>query len=249
VDDERRRRAASFSAVADAYERARPEYPEEAARWLTGEPPKDVVDLAAGTGKFTRALLAAGVKPIAVEPVAHMRETLASQNLGVEIVDGTAESMPLPDDSADTVLVAQAFHWFDGRAALREIGRVLKPMGGLGLLWNGQDRTIDWVEAIWKEVDAARDDTPSAWSYKWRDAFTDDCGFTPLTTATFRHDHPTDREGMVARVTSISFIARGPEAERERLAQHVRQVCDDAGLPETFVLPYKCFVHWCRRTA
>jgi SAM-dependent methyltransferase len=238
-----------YAHVGPTYEKGRPEYPSDAVAFLLQRlGGTRVVDLAAGTGKFTRALLAAGVTPIAVEPVAHMRETLDAQHLGVEVVDGTAESMPLADNSVDSVIAAQAFHWFDGPAALREIGRVLKPMGGLGLVWNGQDRTIDWVEAIWKEVDAGRDDTPSAWSYKWRDAFTPECGFTPLTTATFRHDHPTDRDGLVARVTSISFVARGPEEERARLAAHVRAVCDDAGLPDQFVLPYNCFVHWCRRT-
>jgi ubiquinone/menaquinone biosynthesis C-methylase UbiE len=239
-----------YAHVGPTYEKGRPEYPPDAIAFLLQRlgvvGGGTVVDLAAGTGKSTRALVAAGVTPIAVEPVAHMRETLASHTAHVEVIDGTAESMPLPDNSVDAVVAAQAFHWFDGPAALREIGRVLKPMGGLGLLWNGQDRSIDWVEAIWREVDAARDDTPSAWSFKWRDAFVDGCGFTPLTSATFRHEHATDRDGLVARVTSISFIARGPAEQRERLADHVRAVCDDAGLPERFVLPYSCFLHWCR---
>jgi SAM-dependent methyltransferase len=237
-----------YANVGATYEKGRPEYPPDAVAYLLQRlGGTRVVDLAAGTGKFTRALLAAGITPIAVEPVAHMRDTLAAQQLGVEIVDGTAELMPLADASADAVVVAQAFHWFDGPAALREIRRVLKPMGGLGLVWNGQDRTIDWVEAIWKEVDAARDDTPSAWSYAWRDAFDGDSGFTPLTSTSFRHDHPTDRDGLVARVTSISFVARGPAEQRDRLVAHVHRVCDDAGLPERFALPYNCFVHWCRR--
>jgi ubiquinone/menaquinone biosynthesis C-methylase UbiE len=241
-----------YANVGATYEKGRPEYPSDAVAFLLqrlgiagGD--KVVVDLAAGTGKFTRALLAAGVAPVAVEPVAHMRATCAEQTPGVLVLDGTAEDTKLADASVDAITVAQAFHWFDGVAALREIGRVLKPMGGLGLVWNGQDRSIDWVEAIWKEVDAARDDTPSAWSYQWREAFNDDAGFTPLITTTFRHDHPTERDGLVARVTSISFIARGPAEERDRLEQHVRRVCDDAGLPDQFVLPYNCFVHWCRR--
>jgi SAM-dependent methyltransferase len=242
-----------YANVGATYEKGRPEYPADAIAFLLQRlgvaSGGTIVDLAAGTGKSTRALLAAGVTPTAVEPVGHMRDTLAAQKLGIEILDGTAESIPLPDNSVDAVIAAQAFHWFDGPAALREIGRVLKPMGALGLLWNGQDRTIDWVDAIWKEVDAARDDTPSAWSYKWREAFVAGSGFTPLTTTTFRHDNPTDRDGVVARVTSISFIARGPQTERDRLEAHVRRVCDDAGLPDQFVLPYNCFVHWCRRTA
>lgn len=243
-----------YAAVGALYEQGRPEYPPDAVAYLLQRlgvarcgDTKTVVDLAAGTGKFTRALINAGVTPIAVEPVEHMRETLRARTPGVNVVDGTAESMPFDEASVDAVVVAQAFHWFDGPAALAEIRRVLKPMGGLGLLWNGQDRTLDWVEAIWREVDARRDDTPHAWSYQWRNAFTPEAGFSPLISTTFRHDHPTDRDGLVARVTSISFIQRAPQSERDFLDAHIRKVCDDAGLPEHFVLPYNCFLHWCRR--
>ena len=242
-----------YAAVGATYEQGRPEYPPDAVAYLlqrlgvAGNAGATVVDLAAGTGKFTRALLNAGVTPIAVEPVEHMRSTLAKSTATVDIYSGSAESMPLPDASADAVVAAQAFHWFDGPAALREIRRVLKPLGALGLVWNGQDRTIDWVEAIWKEVDARRDDTPSAWSYKWRDAFTADAGFSPLVSATFRHDNRTDRDGLLARVMSISFVARGPQSERDALTRHILKVCDEAALPATFDLPYNCFLHWCRR--
>lgn len=243
-----------YANVGALYEQGRPEYPPDAVAYLCQRlgvarsgTSKTVVDLAAGTGKFTRALLAAGVVPTAVEPVEHMRDTLRARVEGVEVVDGTAESMPLPDASADAVFVAQAFHWFDGPRALAEIRRVLKPVAGMGLLWNGQDRSVDWVEAIWTEVDARRDDTPHAWSYKWRESFTPESGFSPLISTTFRHDHPTDRDGLVARVLSISFVARGPQSERDWLERHIRKVCDDAGLPEQLVLPYNCYLHWCRR--
>lgn len=242
-----------YANVGSLYEKGRPEYAPDAVAYLlqrlgvARSEHKHVVDLAAGTGKFTRALIAAGVTPTVVEPVEHMRQTLEQALPAVAAFDGTAESMPFDDAWADAVVVAQAFHWFDGPAALKEIRRVLKPMGGLGLVWNGQDRTIDWVEAIWQEVDARRDDTPHAWSYKWREAFTPEAGFSPLISTTFRHDHPTDRAGLVARVTSISFIQRAAQSERDFLEAHINTVCDDAGLPEQFVLPYNCYLHWCRR--
>ncbi len=238
-----------YAKVGATYEKGRPEYPADAVAFLLqrlGVIGGSVVDLAAGTGKFTRALLTAGVTPIAVEPVAHMRETFAAQTPGVDLVDGTAEAMPFDDASLDALVAAQAFHWFDGVAALREIHRVLKPMGGLGLVWNGSDRSIDWVDAIWIEIDSRRDDAPSAWTYKWRDAFVDNPSFTPLTTASFRHDHVLDRDGLVARVTSISFVARASPAERDEMTRHILKVCDTAGLPERFALPYNCYVHWCR---
>jgi SAM-dependent methyltransferase len=127
--------AVGFARSADAYERGRPEYPEAAIlhlrRLLPGQPL--VLDLAAGTGKLTRPLLDAGLKVIAVEPVAQMRAALPA---GAEALEGTAEAIPVADGSVDAVTVGQAFHWFDGEAALSEIARVLRPGGLLALLWN-----------------------------------------------------------------------------------------------------------------
>lgn len=132
-----------FGRAADAYERARPDYPAEAVDWLCDRlalrPGRTVVDLAAGTGKLTRLLVASGARVIAVEPVAGMRNALARAVPAVEILDGTAEAMPLPDGSADAITVAQAFHWFSTADALSEIHRVLAPGGALALVWNRRD--------------------------------------------------------------------------------------------------------------
>src|SRR5205085_7523926 len=113
-----------YAAVGATYEKGRPEYPPDAVAYLlqrlgvAGNANATVVDLAAGTGKFTRALITAGVTPIAIEPVEHMRATLAKSTATVSIYSGSAESMPLADGAADAVVAAQAFHWFDGPAAL-----------------------------------------------------------------------------------------------------------------------------------
>ena len=125
--------AVGFARGADAYERGRPEYPADALEPLRLSPDLTVLDLAAGTGKLTRPLAASGARVIAVEPVAEMRAALPSS---VETLDGTAESIPLGDGSVDLVTVGQAFHWFDGDAALAEIHRVLRPGGRLALVWN-----------------------------------------------------------------------------------------------------------------
>ena len=241
-----------YKAVGADYEKGRAGYPPEAAVFLLQRlgvigSSAAVVEVAAGTGKFTRPLIAAGVRPVVVEPVAHMRETLASQIPGIEQRDGAAETMPFADSEVGAIVAAQAFHWFDGPATLREFHRVLGPTGGLGLVWNGQDRTIGWIDAVWREVDRRRGATPTWWTYAWREAFTPECGFSPLEYAPFRHDHPTDRAGVIARVLSISFIARQSPEEQQPLVDHILRVCDEAGLPERFVLPYNCHVYWCRR--
>src|SRR3954447_9097468 len=131
--------AAGFGAAANLYERARPSYPQAAVDWLIAEcgiaPASTVVDLGAGTGKLTRLLVPSGARVVAVEPIAEMRAHIE----GAEVLDGTAEEVPLPDRSADVVTVAQAFHWFDHDRALPEIHRALREGGRLVLVWNMRD--------------------------------------------------------------------------------------------------------------
>src|SRR5207237_10016460 len=93
-----------------------------------------VIDLGAGTGKFTRMLRPTCARIIAIEPVPAMRDELGRAVLGVEILDGCAEAIPCADGSADVITAAQAFHWFAGVPALSEMHRLLRAGGGLGLL-------------------------------------------------------------------------------------------------------------------
>ena len=134
---------AGFTAAAEVYERARPGYPDEAVAWVAERlgigPGRDVLDLAAGTGKLTRQLVPLGACIVAVEPIDAMRAQLERVVPGVEAVAGTAEAIPLPDASVDAVTCAQAAHWFRADEAAREIRRVLRPGGGLALLWNVRD--------------------------------------------------------------------------------------------------------------
>ena len=143
-----------FGRGARAYERARPVYPAEAVAWLAESldlrPGQTVVDLGAGTGKLSGLLVPTGARVVAVEPVAEMRRLL-ERVAGVEVLDGAAEAIPLPDASADAVSVAEAFHWFHSDEALGEIHRVLRPACALALVWNRLDST-DPVSAAFQEV-------------------------------------------------------------------------------------------------
>jgi ubiquinone/menaquinone biosynthesis C-methylase UbiE len=133
-------RRTSFGRRAEDYDRVRPEYPPEAIDLAMSRlgigPESDVLDLAAGTGKLTRPLVERFRRVIAVEPDPGMRAVLNRATEAFRVLDGTAEAIPLDDGSVDAVFVGQAFHWFDTRVALAEIGRVLRPRGGLVLIWN-----------------------------------------------------------------------------------------------------------------
>src|SRR4051812_49663984 len=82
-----------FGAHAGAYERARPEWPEEAARWLVPEGAELVVELGAGTGKLTRAVASLGARVVAVEPDPRMLAALRRRRLAGG--EGAAGAVPV----------------------------------------------------------------------------------------------------------------------------------------------------------
>ena len=141
---ERIRRARSFASVAAEYERGRPGYPPEAITWILGADAVAVLDVGAGTGKLTAAVLALGHPVIAVEPLAEMRTVLESRLANARVLQGSAEELPLGSESVDAVVVGAAFHWFEQEQALLEIARVLRAPGVLGLLGNSFDMSVPW---------------------------------------------------------------------------------------------------------
>lgn len=245
--------AKGFAAGADAYERGRPEYSAEAVARLIDElrigPGGRVLDLAAGTGKLTRQLAPTGAEIVAVEPIAAMRAKLAASLPGVEALEGTAERIPLPDESVDAVVVGQAFHWFDSHRAVREIHRVLRPNGAVGLIWQSRNPMRPWIERLDEIIDRADDGHPRFRTGEWGRGFDETTLFEPLQHATFGHLQRGSPDTIVDRVASISYIAARPALDRERILDEVRRLLatdpDTAGR-EVIELPYLANVYWAR---
>jgi ubiquinone/menaquinone biosynthesis C-methylase UbiE len=240
--EERERRAGSFGSVAEVYERARPGYPEDAVRWLAGSKPRDVVDLAAGTGKLTRSLVALGHRVTAVEPLPEMLAQLHSAVPAATAVTGTAESMPLADGAADVVTVAQAFHWFDHAAALREIARVLRPGGRLGLVWNTRDDTEEWVTKFTDTIVGGSDFR--AGGVAAMTGHIDGSGlYGAVERASFSHVQLLRRDELVALVSSRSECAVLPDEEQRPVLARVGALFDTYATDGVLAMPYvtECF--------
>ncbi len=191
-------------AAADVYERGRPDYPAAAIAAILDRlelhPGRTVLDLAAGTGKLTRLLVPSGANVIAVEPVREMRAELERRVPGVATLGGTAEHIPMNDGFLDAVTVGQAFHWFAADAALREIHRVLRPGGGLALIWNARDERDPLQAALSEIIDPLEGDTPGREQGSWKTLLAESGLYERTERVLFEHVQPVDEQRLVDRV-------------------------------------------------
>lgn len=212
----------SFGSVVDAYDRARPTYPREAAAWLAGDQPTTVLELGAGTGKLTEVLVGLGHDVHATDPDEQMLDRLREHLPDVRTTVGGAEEIAAPDASYDVVVVAQAFHWFDHDRALPEIARVLKPGGRLSLVWNERDERIPWVRRLGRII-GTQEQLSSHEPLVTSPLF----GF--VEEQRFRHWQVVDRRSIQDLVLSRSNIAVLDEADRAAKLAEVLAFYDEYG--------------------
>jgi SAM-dependent methyltransferase len=243
--DRHRELAGSFSSVADVYERSRPDYPAAAVRWLTGDAQARILDLGAGTGKLTRPLLDAGHDVVAVDPSEPMLEHLATAMPRAEVHVGSAEAIPVADNSVDVVVVAQAFHWFDHEVAIPEISRVLRPGGRLALVWNLRDAAVPWVDELWTMINPDEPRRIELADVAGRSPLAESGLFGAVESATFKHTQKLDQQRLVELVTSRSYVAVQSPEERAPLLDAVRAAYDREATSTGVVLPY---ITYCFRT-
>ena len=201
----------------DRYHRSRPSYhPEIADRVAERYGQYGLIELGAGTGIFTRQLVDAGVVVIALEPVISMRTTLSEAVPEADVRVGAAEQIPVADNSADTIVASQSFHWFDYEPALNEITRVLRLGGHLVTVWNVRDESVGWMAAYTDIIDRYSGDTPRFRDMSWRRAINADPRLAPVDEWRVVNPQLTTPHGVVDRALSTSFIAAmTPERQAE----------------------------------
>jgi len=216
----REERRLSFGAHAEAYERARPDWPDEAARWFVPEGARLVVEAGAGTGKLTRALTRVAPRVLAVEPDPRMRELL---QVGIE---GTAEAIPLGDGEADAVVAGSALHWFDLDRALPEFRRVLRDGGRLAFGWNHRAARHPAVERMQERIGQVRVPTGSWQARDWAAEVTAGGLFGDVEHAEFPFILDLPRSALDDHLLSYSGLALLPEDVRRRVFAEIGQVLD-----------------------
>ncbi len=226
---ERDEMATSFGQAAGTYEAGRPGYPAATVAWLLESAPRAdrvlrVADVGAGTGKLTRTVRELGAEVVAVDPDPDMLANLRGNVVGVPTFVGRAEDLPLPDASVDAVLFGQAWHWVDVPAASAEVGRVLRPGGVLGLVWNIRDDRVEWVRRLTAVMHGSNAEELLA-----GDGPAVAAPFAGLETRTWEWTRPMTRDGLFAMARSRSYLITAAPAERARVESALAALCDDIG--------------------
>jgi SAM-dependent methyltransferase len=232
----------SFGNVAETYDRVRPPYSrmllDRAEELLALDAQSSVLDLGAGTGRVTRELAQRFEHVVAVEPDERMRA------LHGEAIEGSAEAIPLEDASVDAVFVGEAFHWFDPVAAIPEIARVLRPRGGLAILWTHwwetepplPEEALAVLREPWLRSQSQR-------RPPWDGAF-DGSPFEPIQVARDTGEVTLDSVELLTLYSTTSALATLPDEEREALFDRVRLL-----LAGPYRLPLKHDLKWTRLAA
>ena len=241
----------AFGRTAREYELGRPEWPEELLDRVVADlgltPDAFVLDLGAGTGKLTRALVPRFARVVAVEPDDAMRAVLEEVVPGAESKAGSAEAIPLGDDEIDAAFSGEAFHWFASPETIDELARVLRPGGGLAIFWNifvdSEPALPDEAEAVLEEAFARGGvpGLPRVLSGQWREPIARS-RFGELREDELVRDVVTDRDGWIANMLSVSSIAHQSDEDRAALAERLRELVR----PGEMRRRYRTIAYWTR---
>lgn len=244
--------AKGFERSPAAYERGRPDYPADIATRLLDlldvTPASRVLELGSGTGKFTRLARQRTRRLLATDPSPAMRKHLRTSAPELNVLGTAAEHIALTDASIDAVICAQAFHWFEGERALKEVHRVLRRGGHFGLIWNVRDENADWIGELTHIMDPYSGEAPRYRTSAWKAVFENSTQFSALRHEAYRHVVRCDRATILDRVGSISFIANLPDREHTSVLTQVGHLLSTH--PETrnleqYDFPYRSDLFWC----
>jgi SAM-dependent methyltransferase len=241
----------SFGAVADEYDRLRSGPPPEALDWLLPEHATDVLELGAGTGILTRLLAERVPHVVALEPDDRMREVLTERSLpGVEIVAGRAEQIPVEARTVDAVLASSAWHWVDEVHAVPEVARVLRPGGRLSLVWNGPNRSVDWMRSLWAggiELSAEAQTTVDRGRRRRHIVSVGEPGVGPFLapeTRLFTWTRTMTKDDLIALSTTYSAVITMEEGERRKHLDAMRRYLDTHepfGADDVIAVPMRAY--------
>lgn len=215
------------------YDQVRPSFIPEAVDRLTSaldlHEGSKVMELASGTGKFTKAIADKGYDLTAVEPSIGMIESFKKNFPDIPCVQGDSYNVPFENDTFDGIIIAQAFHWFADDSSLKELARVLKPGGKLGLIWNHEDLSDlsedNWQVQVSNYIWQYDVNVPQYRHMKWPGAIKSQSYLNPeYKEADFKWEKPNNIDEIWPYWESRSYITALPDDEKARVKAKVEDL-------------------------
>lgn len=222
-----------FTDRVENYVKARPSYPAEVIGLLERKcgltRSSSVVDVGCGTGLLAKLFCDYGCRITGVEPNPAMREAgreFLSSCPNFEMVEGTAETIPLAGTSVDFITAGQAFHWFNQKEARHEFMRILKPNGWAVLVWNDREFSGSKFAEDYENL-LAKFGTDYAEVHQrgkaTMTAFEQFFGNSAFAKETFPNVQQLDHDGFIARILSSSYMpAEGHENHEAMMGEAER---------------------------
>lgn len=221
---------------AETYDHGRPLYGTdvvaELLRTLELAPGAPALELGAGTGQLSRALLSAGLQLWALEPLEATRELLARAIGPERALAGVAEQIPLPQDAVQAIFAADSFHWFDERRAMPEIRRVLRPGGSVTILRTVPVLPEDWSVELGEILMAMRPEHPAFTDRPAAAALEADEAFGPVTELTLFGEQTIDRARVLTYLASMSWVGRLSREQRSEMLRSAESLLERHGVGE-----------------
>lgn len=229
----------SYNSNHKLYDKVRPDFVVKAVSALVNgcqlKTGSKVIELASGTGKFTKSIADKGYDITAVEPSEGMNDSFRENFPQIPLLEGSSYSIPLPDKQADAVLIAQAYHWFADHNSLKELSRVLKPGGFLGLIWNYDDienlPETNWQKRITSKIWSFDGNVPQYRHDKWKSSFENQDYFkTPYNEEHFHFTKriPAGPEYIWNYWLSRSYITKLSDEEKEELRKQIFDIYNES---------------------
>jgi SAM-dependent methyltransferase len=205
-----------------------------------------VCDVGSGTGFSTELFLDAGNEVYAVEPNDAMRaaaERRLGSRAGFHSIAGTAERTGLASESVDLVVAAQAFHWFDARAARAELGRILRSPRWAALLWNTRHEDATPFLHGYESLLRTHGTDYSQVRHDWRRAGALEEFFPEgFERAVLPNEQVLDYEGLRGRLGSSSYVPPPGDPRHEAMLADLRTLFEAHEEAGTVRMTYDCEV-------
>ena len=246
--------AKSFDTCSEIYEISRPSYPNAVADFLKKnllfDKSSKLLELAAGTGKFTDLLVQHDLSPMITEWLPNMLKILKSKHPKLSSVIAKAEDIPFKDNMFDGVLAAQAFHWFANYPALGDIARVLKQNGYLVLVFQERNGKVEWVNEYHKIIFSYPHEAIVRFELgEWKKAFENQNYFSPLEHQQFTYSQHFLKEELAHRALGMSFIEALPEHKKKEVVQLMKNLSathEQLKNHDVIEFPYITHVYWAK---